>query len=320
MVMAHITATTTPMIQVRGLRKSFRDRVAVDNIGLDIHRGETLGLLGPNGAGKTTTIHMMTGILKPDAGEIRVDGRPDPTRADVRRRIGLSPQSLAIYEDLTAEENLFFFGRLYGLDKQALRNRVGELLELAGLADRRRDYVRVFSGGMKRRMNMAAALVHSPEVLFLDEPTVGVDPQSRNHLFESVMALARSGTTVVYTTHYMEEAERLCDRVAIIDQGKILAIDTVDQLKRKHGGDATIILELHSEPSVRERMATTFSSCFPDRDITKTESQWSLATSDPLRDLARLSATEIDPASIALERPHLESVFLNLTGRRLRDE
>jgi ABC-2 type transport system ATP-binding protein len=201
------------MIQVRGLRKAFGSNVAVDDISFEIRKGELFGLLGPNGAGKSTTINLMVGALPLDAGDIRIDGSSDPTRAVVRRKIGLAPQALALYEELSAEENLAFYGRLYGLRGASLREHVTWCLELAGLTDRRFHLIKTFSGGMKRRINLACALVHTPQVLFLDEPTVGVDPQSRSQVFESLETLHRSGLTILYTTHYMEEAQRLCDRV-----------------------------------------------------------------------------------------------------------
>lgn len=307
------------MIEVRELRKTFGTRTAVDGMTFDIRQGETLGLLGPNGAGKTTTIHMLTGLLRPDSGEIKIDGATDPMRTEVRRRIGLTPQTLAIYEEMTAEENLLFFGRLYGIQKSALRTRVGELLELAGLADRKREVAKNFSGGMKRRLNLVASLVHQPDILFLDEPTVGVDPQSRNHLFDCVSNLAQTGTTIIYTTHYMEEAERLCDRVAVVDQGKIRAIDSVDELKHKHGGDASILIEVAMDSAQREHVLEFLQRTFPNRTIRTENKQLILHSADPIRDLAKLADTEIDPRWIELERPQLEDVFLNLTGRRLRD-
>jgi ABC-2 type transport system ATP-binding protein len=307
------------MIEVRELRKTFGTRVAVDDMTFDIRQGETLGLLGPNGAGKTTTIHMLTGLLRPDSGEIKIDGATDPMRTEVRRRIGLTPQTLAIYEEMTAEENLVFLGRLYGIPKSALRMRVGELLEIAGLADRKREIAKNFSGGMKRRLNLVASLVHQPDILFLDEPTVGVDPQSRNHLFDCVGHLAQTGTTIIYTTHYMEEAERLCDRVAVVDQGTIRAIDSVEELKRKHGGDASIVVEVERDAAHRDRVFELLQRTFPNRTIRTEDKQLIVQSANPIRDLAKLADTEIDPRWIELERPQLEDVFLNLTGRRLRD-
>jgi len=219
-------------IRVADLEKSYGTLKAVDGVSFEVARGEAFGLLGPNGAGKSTTIGMIIGALRPDRGSVTVDGEADPTRPALRRRIGVSPQSLALYEEMTAEENLTFFGRLYDLGRAALKARVEWALAFAGLTDRRRDRVRTFSGGMQRRLNLVCGLIHDPPVILLDEPTVGVDPQSRNAIFESIEALKREGRTIVYTTHYMEEAERLCDRVAIMDHGKVLALDTIGGLLR----------------------------------------------------------------------------------------
>lgn len=223
-------------VSVRDLRRSYGPILAVDGISFDVQPGECFGLLGPNGAGKTTTIHMIVGVLPPDSGEVRIEGQSDPTRPSVRARLGMAPQSLAIYQELTGEENLRFFGTLYGLSGGRLDERTEMALEFAGLASRRKDRVATYSGGMQRRLNLVAALLHDPPVILMDEPTVGVDPQSRNLIFENIEALKRLGRTIVYTTHYMEEAERLCDRVAIVDQGKLLALDTVEALLRAHGG------------------------------------------------------------------------------------
>ena len=227
-------------IHVADLRKSYGTLKAVDGVTFEVARGETFGLLGPNGAGKSTTIGMIVGALRPDHGSVTVDGESDPTRPALRRRIGVSPQSLALYDEMTAQENLEFFGRLYDLGRPLLKARVEWALAFSGLTDRRKDRVKVFSGGMQRRLNLVCGLIHDPPVILMDEPTVGVDPQSRNAIFESIEALKREGRTIVYTTHYMEEAERLCDRVAIMDHGKILALDTVEGLLRvpKSSGEA----------------------------------------------------------------------------------
>jgi len=211
------------MIKVENLRKSYGKITAVDEISFSIEVGEVFGLLGPNGAGKTTTINMIVGVLKPDSGTININGEADPTKANIRLQIGNSPQAIALYDGLTAQENLEFLGRLYRLSGKKLKERVEWALEFAGLTERRNSKVATFSGGMKRRLNMAGALVHDPPVLLFDEPTVGVDPQSRNMIFDSIERLKKQGRTIVYTTHYMEEAQRLCDRVAILDYGKILA-------------------------------------------------------------------------------------------------
>ena len=225
------------MLQARGLRKSFGELRAVVGVSLTLEPGRILGLLGPNGAGKTTTVSMLTGLVTPDAGEVFVDGHRLAGDADsMKRRIGLVPQDLALYDELTARDNLRFFGALYGLAGASLERAIASALELVGLADRARHRVREYSGGMKRRLNLAAGLLHDPDVLLLDEPTVGVDPQSRNAIFDNLEHLKQRGKALLYTTHYMEEAERLADRIVIIDQGRVIADDTLDGLARAHPG------------------------------------------------------------------------------------
>jgi ABC-2 type transport system ATP-binding protein len=227
------------VLEVRHLRKSFGDLVAVDDVSFTIQRGELLGLLGPNGAGKTTTVSAITRLVLPDRGEILVDGVALVADADPRkRRIGLVPQDLALYEELSARENLRFFGSLYGLTRAQLDEAIRTTLQLVGLADRERDLVRTFSGGMKRRLNLAAGLLHDPDILLLDEPTVGVDPQSRNAIFDNLELLKSRGKALLYTTHYMEEAERLADRVIVIDQGRVIADDTVAGMHGRLPGGA----------------------------------------------------------------------------------
>jgi ABC-2 type transport system ATP-binding protein len=220
-----------------GVRKSYGNLVAVDGLSLQVRRGEILGLLGPNGAGKTTTIGLVTGLLEPDAGRVDIEGAGPPSSPEARRRLGVAPQSLALYESLTGRENLEFFASIQGLQGEARRERVRAALFFVGLADRAADSVSGYSGGMKRRLNLAAAVLHDPEIVLLDEPTVGVDPQSRGLIFDNVLALRARGRTIVYATHYMEEAERLCDRVAIVDHGRLLALDTVDSLVAASGGE-----------------------------------------------------------------------------------
>ena len=296
------------MIQTSGLEKTYGDVKAVDGVSFEIADGEAFGLLGPNGAGKTTTILMTVGALAPDAGQVRINGELDPTRREVRRHIGVVPQDLAIYPELTAEENLGFFGRLYGLSGKHLSERIRWGLDFAGLTDRRRDRAVKYSGGMKRRLNLACALVHEPKVLFCDEPTVGVDPQSRNHLFESIEGLKSSGCTLIYTTHYMEEAQRLCDRVAILDHGKVLALDTVDGLIAAHGGSSLVEAELASTPSNGVQLPGEL-----DGNHLRVE------TERPLETVAAIGQSGADIAQLKIERPDLERVFLHLTGRSLRD-
>jgi ABC-2 type transport system ATP-binding protein len=223
------------MLLVDGLSKRYGERVAVDAISFSIAQGETVGLLGPNGAGKTTAISMISGISKPDSGEVTLGGvRLAQDAKALKRRVGLVPQDLALYEELSAWANLQLFGGLYGLDAAELQPRAKAALALVGLTDRSADRVKTFSGGMKRRLNIAGALLHEPDLILLDEPTVGVDPQSRNAIFDNLEELKRRGKTLLYTTHYMEEAERLCDRVLILDHGQILANDTVASFKRQY--------------------------------------------------------------------------------------
>ena len=296
------------MIVVENLRKSFGALVAVDGVSFELQTGETFGLLGPNGAGKTTTINMIVGVLKPDGGAIKIDGSNDPTQASVRRAIGNAPQKIALYEELTGEENLRFFGKTYGLSGKRLAERVEWSLEFSGLTDRRKDRVRTYSGGMARRLNMACALVHDPPVLLLDEPTVGVDPQSRNAIFNSIEALKKQGRTIVYTTHYMEEAQRLCDRVAIIDHGKVLDIDTVSGLIEKHGGNSVVEAEMTKPPDSANQLPGVFKG-----NVLRVE------TDKPLEVVAQLARLGCEFTKINIDKADLEAVFLNLTGRRLRD-
>ena len=266
--------------------------VAVDGLSLSVTRGEVLGLLGPNGAGKSTTVGLAVGLLAPDAGRIRVDGH-DPRMPAARAPLGVAPQALALYDLLSGRENVRFFAQMYGLTGARLAERVEWALEFVGLTDRAADRVVGYSGGMKRRLNLAAALVHDPQLILLDEPTVGVDPQSRNQIFDNILALKRLGRTLIYTTHYMEEAERLCDRVAVIDGGKLLALGTVTELIAAHGVRPTLVVQTASGERRSE-------------------------TDDPLGELNRLAA-EGTVLSFHMERPTLEQVFLHLTGRSLRD-
>ena len=296
------------LITAQGLTKSFGDVAAVRGIDLTIDRAETFGLLGPNGAGKSTTIHMLIGALPPDSGTVVVQAGGAVTDPEVRRCLGVAPQELAIYPDLTAEENLCFFGKIYGLSGGRLAERVRWGLEFAGLTSRRRDRVKTYSGGMKRRLNLACAAVHEPTVLLCDEPTVGVDPQSRNHIFDSIEALKADGCTLLYTTHYMEEAERLCDRVAIMDHGEILAVGTVPELVREHGGVAQVRAELATVPADPTQLPGTLEG-----------NSLVVQTERPFDVVGRLAKLDVEFSSLRLDQPNLERVFLGLTGRKLRD-
>ncbi len=308
-------------IQATGLTKCFGPRTAVDDLSFEARRGETLGLLGPNGAGKSTTIRMLVGALKPDRGSIRINGQDDPTRSEVKRSLGYVPQEIALYDELTASENLAFFGRLHALSGRRLQERIGFALDFAGLADRSRDRVGTFSGGMKRRLNLVTGLLHEPKVLFLDEPTVGVDPQSRAHIFENIEALRTAGTTILYTTHAMEAAERLCDRVAIMDHGRILAQDDVATLLRTHGKRSEVVVDLRTMPDaattarLREAFGAETGSVLVEAEAAKLR----VRTEDAYATIFELRRFDLDVATMRVEHANLETVFLDLTGRRLRD-
>ena len=309
------------VLVVDHLVRRFGDLTAVDDVSFRIAPGETYGLLGPNGAGKTTTISMVAGLLRADAGSIHVAGRPMAADAvEPKRHLGLVPQDLAIYPDLTAAENLRFFGKLQGLRGQALTTRVAEVLELIGLADRARDRAKEYSGGMKRRLNIGVGLLHQPSLLILDEPTVGVDPQSRNSILESVETLSVEGMAVLYTTHYMEEAERLCDRIGIIDSGRLQAEGTRDELIRLTGGTDTIRLGGAGDLSAAaEQLRTRTGVERVDADragLTLTVRDAPTLVADLV---GTATAAGVRLADVEITRPDLESVFLHLTGKALRD-
>jgi ABC-2 type transport system ATP-binding protein len=307
-------------VRLDGLVKRYGTHTAVQGISLDIAAGEIFGLLGPNGAGKTTTLSMVSTLLEPTEGTVTIaglDSRREPGR--IKALCGFVPQELALYPTLSARENLWFFGRLYGLDGRRLQGRIAQVLEDVGLTDRADDVIDTFSGGMKRRVNLAAALVHEPRVLFLDEPTVGVDPQSRNHIFETVRRLAQEGTTVLYTTHYMEEAERLCDRVAVMDEGRILALGTPAELVASQGGGVIEVGLREPIPDLLDRLRAL--ACVTRVQLV--DRQLSLRTCGSSAALAPVIAALNDGGalinSVAILEPSLETVFLQLTGKQLRD-
>lgn len=277
------------VLRAEGLRKSYGERAAVVDVSLQVRPGELLGLLGPNGAGKSTTIAMICGITPPDAGRVLLSGTPlGQDEATAKRRIGLVPQDLALFEDLPAQLNIETFGALYGLPRTLLKQRAAEVLKLVGLSDRGGDRPANFSGGMKRRLNIACALVHDPALLLLDEPTAGVDPQSRNAIFDTLLALKAAGKALLYTTHYMEEVERLADRVVIIDDGRVVAEGTLGELKRRLPMKQKLEIEIDGEPDP--------------------------STLQALQALPGLRSVQTVQAGA-----NLEEVFLALTGRQLRD-
>lgn len=312
---------SSSIIELKKVVKRFGGRVAVDGVDLSVQDGEIFGLLGPNGAGKTTIISLLATLLVPDNGEITICGYHLGQEAKrVRPLIGFVPQEMALYPTLSARDNLTFFGRVYGLYGTNLKERVTTVLELVGLSDRASDPVQTFSGGMKRRLNIAAGLVHQPRILFLDEPTVGVDPQSRNFIFEHVQRLNDERITIVYTTHYMEEVERLCDRVAIMDQGRILALDTVIGLVNRLGA-GVIYLGL-PRPSL-EPLLPDIRAISQVLTATEEKGRLKIETSNARLALLELiglcNARNVSILSLEMLEPTLESVFLHLTGKRLRD-
>ena len=311
------------MLEAIGLRKSYGDLVAVDGVSLRASKGETIGLLGPNGAGKTTTVSIIAGLVRPDAGEVRIAGRTLSSDTDlVKRDIGLVPQDLGLYEEMSAHENLHLFGALYGLAGAPLKRAMDEGLELVGLRDRAKDKVKTFSGGMKRRLNLAAALLHDPQLLLLDEPTVGVDPQSRNAIFDNLEVLKKRGKTLLYTTHYMEEAERLCDRLVIMDHGKVIADDTLQGLHRMVPVANLLTIELEAGKMNGFR-ADDLRSVAGVESVELRGATLRIGVRDLSADSAGILHWLAERGHgfhhMASERASLETVFLNLTGRSLRD-
>ncbi len=309
-----------PILVAQDLRKSYGDNEAVKGISLQVARGEVFGLLGPNGAGKTTTISMLTGLLEPTGGKITVDGLDLKTHTnEVKAKQGLVPQELALYPTLSARQNLMFFGRIYGLKGKELRQRVDDVLEMIGLTERANDAIKDYSGGMKRRVNIGAGLLHRPDILFLDEPTVGVDPQSRNAIFESVEALNRGGMSVIYTTHYMEEAQRLCHRVAIVDEGKLIALDTPTALIRSLGGGVVMLGVAEGAPDdLTERIAQVPAVKSAARSDGQLKIETQRLQEGLMGALDITNQLDVRVTSLEILEPNLESVFLHLTGKKLR--
>jgi ABC-2 type transport system ATP-binding protein len=304
----------TAMLELTGLGKNYGDRTAVKALDLTVVKGEILGLLGPNGAGKTTTISMASGVVTPSRGRVAIGGVELATQPRVAKaKLGLVPQELALYEELSAIQNLTYFAALYGIHGKLAEERVAWALGVVGLADRAKDVVKTYSGGMQRRLNIAAGLVHKPELLILDEPTVGVDPQSRNHIFETVRTLRTSGITVIYTSHYMEEVEALCDRVAIMDGGEIVALGTIAELVAKYAGKG-VELEVAGDVVAASAAASAHGTVICEGNVLRIEPTAGLA---PL--LAAIEATGATIARIESRQASLETAFLALTGRALRD-
>lgn len=310
------------MIDVQNLVKKYGSKLAVADLSFHVERGELFGLLGPNGAGKTTTINVLATLLPGSGGKASIGGHDVAGEAaGVRRLIGVVPQEIALYMDLTARDNLQFWGRLYGLNGKALRARVEELLEMADLAPQADQRVDTFSGGMKRRLNLVVGLIHGPQVLFLDEPTVGIDAQARTRILELIAQLAREGLTVVYTTHYLEEAEQLCERIGVIDQGRLLALGDKEELIRQIGD--TDQIRFHLAPELEAEFGAAFGERSDCLALGKRRGKMEISTPDGARLLpdiqAWLASRESPLEQLEVERPNLETLYLKLTGRGLRE-
>ena len=308
-------------IEVKNLKKSFGDLQAVQGVEFCAQKGEILSLLGPNGAGKSTTISMLSGLLAPTSGDATIMGHSIRSDAQAAKAsLGVVPQDIALYPDLSARENLEFWGKMYGLRGTALKTRVDEVLAIIGLTDRQKDHVGTFSGGMKRRVNIGAALLHKPEVVIMDEPTVGIDPQSRRHILDNVKELNRQGMTVLYTTHYMEEAAELSNHIAIMDMGKVIAYGTHTELIKLVGGQTRIDLTLNAEG---EKVLAAWKAVDGVSKIDSLDGKVTALVDDSNRVLPRLfdaaAKAGVRITSVDIQEPNLETVFLHLTGRALRD-
>jgi len=311
------------ILEAQNLVKNYGDFAAVKGVSFDIKEGEIFSLLGPNGAGKTTTISMLSTLYTPTSGDASIGGHSiskDPMA--VKRVIGVVPQEIALYEDLTAKENLVFWGQMYGLGGKSLNSRVDEVLEQIGLTEKAKNRVKTYSGGMKRRVNIGVGLLHKPRLLFMDEPTVGIDPQSRRAILDTVKDLNKQGMTVLYTTHYMEEAQELSDRVGIMDHGELIALGTQDELTKQVGETETLILHI-GENEDPEALAKAVSAVEGVQKADVTDHEVSVITTDAKDILAAVvsKANErgIKIRSMDIREPNLEAVFLHLTGRALRD-
>ncbi|WP_027108360.1 daunorubicin resistance protein DrrA family ABC transporter ATP-binding protein [Lacticigenium naphthae] len=310
------------MLEVKNLKKTFKKTVAVEDVDLYIEEGESVGLLGPNGAGKSTTISMISTLLPPTKGTIKYKGKDVLKNPDELRPIlGVVPQDIAIYGELSAYANMKFFGKIYGLSGSQLEKKIQEILELVGLSDRQKDVVDTYSGGMKRRINIAVALMHNPEFLIMDEPTVGIDPQSRNYILNMVKRLnGEKGITILYTSHYMEEVEKLCDRVYIMDHGRIIASGTKEELKNILSNEETIVIEVAER---KQAFTDLLVSQKGINQVAEEENNYQLIVSKGDQLLGEIfeqaRQTNVKIKSIHIQTPTLEDVFLHLTGRKLRD-
>jgi ABC-2 type transport system ATP-binding protein len=309
------------VIEVKELYKAYGETKAVAGVSFDVQKGEIFSLLGPNGAGKTTTLSMLSCLLRPDAGDALIlDHSIRNDAMGVKSVLGVVPQEIALYEDLSARENLTFWGKMYGLRGIALKVRVDEVLEIIGLTERAKEYIKKYSGGMKRRVNIGVALLHKPQIIYMDEPTVGIDPQSRRSILDSVLKLKEDGTTVLYTTHYMEEAQELSDHIAIMDQGKMIANGTHEELVQIVGATDRITVTINTESA---RVIETWKAVKGVKQVSAEDGTVTILADNSNRVLPRLFETAasngVRITSVAVQEPNLETVFLHLTGRALRD-
>lgn len=309
------------VIEIKNLVKKYEDTVAVDNINLNIEEGEIYGILGPNGAGKSTTISIICSLLHPTTGEVKVLGEDiKKSSLKVKKQLGLVPQSIALYRDFTAYENVKFFGELYGLRGKKLKESIDNALEFTGLLEMKNKKAKEFSGGMIRRLNIACAIIHDPKVLIMDEPTVGIDAQSRNHIIQSVKNLNKKGVTIVYTTHYMEEAEALCSKIAIIDQGKIIVEGSKEELKDMVSDKTTLNIGLEDIYKVNIEVLKNIEGVL---DIVINEDNLIISSSKEVNNLDKIIKAVSDQGvkitDLGFKEITLETVFLSLTGKKLRD-
>jgi ABC-2 type transport system ATP-binding protein len=309
------------VLEVKNLVKRYGDFVALDHINFQINEGEIYGLLGPNGAGKTTTISILSGLTKYDGGDVILFGKEVKRHEmDVKQQLGIVPQEIALFEDLTAYENLDYFGRLYGLKGTLLNERIEEALAFTGLTDRKKDRPKGFSGGMKRRLNIAAAILHHPKLIIMDEPTVGIDPQSRNHILESIKELNRMGSTIIYTSHYMEEVEEICTKIAIVDHGRVIAQGSKEELTALVSSEQKLVLELSS---MSVSMIESIKQIASVRECSARGNELIVIgkKGEPFvnRVIEIITNENVEIQSFNIEKPSLEAVFLTLTGRSLRD-
>ncbi|MFE0555857.1 ABC transporter ATP-binding protein [Paenibacillus sp. NPDC058910] len=309
------------IVEIRNLIKRYNDFLALDHISLSIQEGEIFGLLGPNGAGKSTTMGILSGLTEYDGGEVLFLGKPvGRKQMESKRELGIVPQDIALFEDLSAQENLDYFGRLYGLRGSLLKERIQEALAFTGLTERKNDKPKGYSGGMKRRLNIACAIIHHPKLIIMDEPTVGIDPQSRNHIMQSIKELNRMGSTIIYTTHYMEEVEEICSKIAIVDKGRVIAQGTKEELKSLVSSEEKLIIELSS---VNFTMVEAIKKIHGISECVVNGNLLEIIGKKGEHNVSRIIQviSEVDGEILALnvEKPSLEAVFLTLTGRSLRD-